>query len=57
MIELYLKTLPLHILWFYNSTEQVGQKTSLTEQRNSPKHVTKNKAAQKPNPRIKSKIL
>lgn len=46
-----------HILWFYNSTEQMGQKPSLREQRKSPKYVTKDKTAKRANPKIKYKIF
>lgn len=45
-----------HIRWFYNSTEQVDQKPSSRELRNSPKHVTKTKQPRKANSKIKSKI-
>lgn len=41
------KTSLSHNPWFYDNTEQVGQKPSLREQRKGPKYVTKNKTAKK----------
>lgn len=42
-----MKTSVSYILWFYKTTEQVGQKPRVREQRKSPKHVTKIKTAKK----------